>query len=319
MGRIDELRLLVKVAYLYYERGHKQPEIAEQIQLSQATVSRLLKRAYQEKIVRISVSSPRGVYPELEDAIQTRYRLKDVMIADCVTDNETEILRSIGSLAAFYLETTVTADEIVGISSWSKTLLSMVEAMQPLQKSYGAKIVQILGGIGNPGAESHATNLTRQLASYLRGEPFFLPAPGVVSSVEAKKLYYKDQFVCDAIDLMNHVTLALVGIGTVEPSEMLARSGNVFSSEELEGLRSLNAVGDICLRFFDKNGVPVITPLNERVIGMDLNQLKNTRRSVGIAGGQRKVVSIVGALKGGWINVLITDRLTAEGLLKEKV
>jgi DNA-binding transcriptional regulator LsrR (DeoR family) len=115
--------------------------------------------------------------------------------------------------------------------------------------------------------------------------------------------------------VLDEVTLALVGIGTVEPSKLLASSGNIFSPAELDLLREQGAVGDVCLRFFDASGAPVITTLNERVIGMELEQLRQVKRAVGIAGGQRKVEAIRGAALGGWVNVLITDRFTAEKLL----
>ena len=72
MARIDELRLMTRVARMYYEQDMRQSEIAQELALSQATVSRLLKRAHQEKIVRISVSVPNGVYSELEDALISR-------------------------------------------------------------------------------------------------------------------------------------------------------------------------------------------------------------------------------------------------------
>jgi DNA-binding transcriptional regulator LsrR (DeoR family) len=97
---------------------------------------------------------------------------------------------------------------------------------------------------------------------------------------------------------------------------MLAASGNVFSAKELKSLSDRGAVGDICLRFFDASGAPVITPLNERVIAIELTDLKRVDRVVGIAGGRRKYAAIRGALRGGRINVLITDRATAERLVK---
>lgn len=112
------------------------------------------------------------------------------------------------------------------------------------------------------------------------------------------------------------MTLALVGIGAVEPSKMLASSGNVFSSDELKLLSSRGAVGDICLRFFDAAGQPVITPLNERVISMELEQLRRVPRVIGVAGGRRKAAAIRGALAGKRINVLITDRAMAQRLLE---
>jgi DNA-binding transcriptional regulator LsrR (DeoR family) len=127
---------------------------------------------------------------------------------------------------------------------------------------------------------------------------------------------YSERYVLEAVALFKSITLALVGIGAVEPSRLLAASGNVFSGRELESLSARGAVGDICLRFFDAEGVPVITPLNDRVIAIELEDLKRASRVIGIAGGRRKTAAIRGALQGHWINVLITDRATAERLVR---
>jgi DNA-binding transcriptional regulator LsrR (DeoR family) len=147
------------------------------------------------------------------------------------------------------------------------------------------------------------------------GTATLLPAPGVVGSPEARRVLLKDRFVQEATELIGSMTLALVGIGAVEPSRMLASSGNVFSSAELESLRTQGAVGDICLRFFDRNGSPVATPLNDRVIGVDLARLRLADRVVAVAGGRRKVAAIRGALTGRLVNVLITDVDTAQRLI----
>jgi DNA-binding transcriptional regulator LsrR (DeoR family) len=316
LARNDELRLIAKVAHLYYGRGVRQAEIARQLDLSQATVSRLLKRAEEEQIVRITVSVPHGAYTELEEELEAGYGLKEAIVVDTVEDDE-QILRDLGAAAAFYVETTLKQDELIGISSWSATLLSMVDAMHPLPRSTSAQVVQILGGVGNPAAEAHAAHLTRRMATLTRGDAFFLPAPGVAGSTETARIYLDDPFVRATMDRFDQVTLALVGIGAVEPSKLLASSGNIFSAEELDLLRERGAGGDICLRFFDRQGQPLLTPLNERVIGMRLEQLQRVSRSVGIAGGQRKLHAIRGALVGRWINVLITDRRTAELLVEE--
>jgi DNA-binding transcriptional regulator LsrR (DeoR family) len=109
--------------------------------------------------------------------------------------------------------------------------------------------------------------------------------------------------------------MALVGIGAVEPSELLAESGNIFSADELDMLAEKGAVGDILLRFFDTNGNPVDTFLNNRVMSMSLEQLSLVDKAIGVAGGMRKYEAIRGALVGKWINILITDQFTAEHLL----
>jgi DNA-binding transcriptional regulator LsrR (DeoR family) len=317
MARIDELRLMAKVARMYYGLNMRQTEIMERLNVSQSTVSRLLKRAEAEGIVRITVTVPSGTHPELEEALQSVYGLKDAIVVDSV-DDEDQIVRDLGAAAAFYVETTLKTGDVIGISSWSAALLEMVNAMQPSQRAAGSRVVQILGGIGNPGAEVHATTLTRRLASLIGGTPTLLPAPGVVGSPEARNVLARDPFVKEALGLFRSVTVALVGLGGVEPSRMLAASGNVFSPEELKLLGRNGAVGDICLRFFDAEGKPVVTPLNDRVIGMDLNELRKVDRVIGVAGGKRKVAAIAGALAGRWINVLITNRAVAQQLVENQ-
>src|SRR5512140_1704815 len=198
MARVDELRLMAKVARLYYERHLRQAEIAEMLDLSQATISRLLKRAEEEQIVRIKVSAPLGAYPDLEDALQTTYGLKEAIVVDCV-DDEDQIIRDLGAAAAFYLETTLRQNEVVGISSWSATLLAMVNAMHSLPRQTAAQVVQILGGVGNPGVEHHAMQLTRRLAVLTHGDAVFLPAPGIVGSADTLRVFLQDQFVRNAM------------------------------------------------------------------------------------------------------------------------
>jgi DNA-binding transcriptional regulator LsrR (DeoR family) len=123
-----------------------------------------------------------------------------------------------------------------------------------------------------------------------------------------------DPYVAEAVGRFSEVTLALVGIGAITPSKLLASSGNVFMAEELDQLREKGAVGDICLRFFDADGMPVASDVEDRVISMELEQLRQVHRSVGIAGGARKLEAITGAARGHWINVLITDATTAAAM-----
>jgi DNA-binding transcriptional regulator LsrR (DeoR family) len=314
MARIDELRLMARVARLYHVNGLRQVEITDRLHIHQSTVSRLLKRAEKEGIVRITFTAPTGLHTDLEDALQSSFALREAIVVDSI-DDEDQLVKDLGAAAAFYLETTLKSSDVVGISSWSAALLAMVESMHPNPRAAGASIVQILGGVGNPGAEVHATQLTRRLAQLLSGRATLLPAPGVVGSPDARRVMLKDRYVLEALDLFKTVTVALVGIGAVEPSKLLATSGNVFSPHELQQLSRRGAVGDICLRFFDAHGQAVSTPLNDRVISMELEALRRVPRVVGIAGGRRKTAAIRGALAGRWINVLITDRLTAERLL----
>ena len=314
MARIDELRLMAKVARMYHCHGLRQADICQRLHIHQSTVSRLLKRAEREGIVRVAVSLPSGTHTDIEDALQEKYGLDDVVVVDCLED-EAQISHDLGAAAAFYLENTLKPSDVVGISSWSAALLEMVRAMHPSQRVKNARVVQILGGVGSPNAEVHATQVTRRLADLIGGEVTLLAAPGVVGSRSARDVLLKDRFVREAIGLFRKVTIALVGIGATEPSRALASSGNIFSPQELKLLAGRGAVGDICLRFFDIEGKPVITELNDRVISMDLEQLRSVRRVVGVAGGRRKTNAILGAVAGRLINVLITDLATGERML----
>ena len=314
MTRMDELRLMTKIARLYYVDHLRQTEIADQLDISQATTSRLLKRAQDEQIIRINISAPPGTYADLESQLESTYGLKEAIVVESLSD-EKQIMRDLGSAAAYYLYTTLKPNEVIGISSWSATLLATVDAMMPITKPSGAQVIQILGGVGNSTVESRAVYLVNRLALLVQGKAILLPVPAVVGALDTRQLYLQDPFVCETIDRFDSVSLALVGIGSLKPSDLLASSGNVFTPQELETLRNLGAVGDVCLRFFDAEGAAVQTPFNDRVIGMQLEQLRKVKRSVGIAGGKRKLAAIRGAVLGGFINVLITDLFTAQELV----
>jgi DNA-binding transcriptional regulator LsrR (DeoR family) len=114
-----------------------------------------------------------------------------------------------------------------------------------------------------------------------------------------------------------NLTMAMVGIGALEPSPLLRRSGNSIAEEDQEKLRLSGAVGDVCLRFFDENGDLVSSDLDDRVIGVQPDALRAIPRRIAVAGGERKVAAIRGALRGRWINVLVTDVRTARALLSD--
>jgi DNA-binding transcriptional regulator LsrR (DeoR family) len=157
--------------------------------------------------------------------------------------------------------------------------------------------------------------LAQRLAALIGASPVLLQAPGVVGSPEAKSVLVKDAAVDGASRLFSKLDLALVGIGSLEPSALLESSGNIFSVRERSQLRRSGAVGDICFQFIDKQGRLVESALMKRVIGIDLKTLKCAPRVVGIAGGEAKIPAILASLRGAWINVLITDRRTAEKLI----
>lgn len=315
MARINELRLITRVAQMYHVENRRQTEIANYLRLSQATVSRMLKRAQDEGIVRTTIAAPTGTYTDLEKSLRERFNLPEAIIVECADDSDGAIMSRIGEAAAHFLEVTLQTDEVIGVSSWSETVLKMVDNIDPMKAGKAKYVVQTLGGMGNPAVQTHATQLTTRLAQLTGAEPRLLSAQGVAQSREAKLVMLSDTYVRETMDLFSKITLAIVGIGAVEPSRMLARSGNVFSAGELSDLSEAGAVGDISLRFFDKGGRPVKTPLDERVIGMDMAELGKVGRVIGLAGGRSKTAAVEGALNTGVLSVLITDKFTAARLL----
>jgi DNA-binding transcriptional regulator LsrR (DeoR family) len=315
MSRIDDLRLMTRIAQMYYFEGLNQSEISKRTHISQATISRLLKKALKEEIIKIAINVPRGIYPEIESDLRTRFGIPEVIVTECGADHEDSILSSIGEAAAHYLENTLGPGEVIGISSWSASLLRMVDKLHPVKRVSASRVVQLMGGIGNPAVQVHATHLTTRLAQLTGASPQLLPAPSVASSAGARDVLRSDPNVKAALELGRQVTLALVGVGAVEPSYMLANSGNVFTSDELHAVAAKGAVGDVCLRFFDREGAPVRTELDSRVIGISLDDLKKVPRVICVAGGARKIEALRGALLGRYMTVLISDRFTATRLL----
>jgi DNA-binding transcriptional regulator LsrR (DeoR family) len=308
--RAMPMRLVAEVAQLYHEEHCTQNEIANKLRLSQGTVSRLLKKAEEQGIVRITVIPPAGTFVDLEELLEDKFGLTQVIIARAARDCEESIESVLGAAAAHFLEATLKPREVIGVASGSATLLSMVEQMRPIWKVADCRVVQILGGLGDPSAEEHAHHLVTQLARLVQGEAHFLEAPGIVDSKAAADVLAQDPHVRETMALFDRITVALVGIGPVEPCD------NRFSVAELQALEAKGAAGNICLYFFDTRGEEIVDPLGFRVFGLELARLKNIPSVVGIAGGKRKYQAILGALLGRWINVLITDQFSAEILLR---
>ncbi|MFV0332550.1 MAG: sugar-binding transcriptional regulator [Tropicimonas sp.] len=314
---MNELRMMTRVAQMYHTEGRRQAEIAEYLRISQASVSRMLKRAQDEGIVRTTIIAPSGTFAELETGLRELFGLHEAIVVECSTDASGSVMARIGEAAAHFLEATLQSDEIIGVSSWSETILKMVDNIHPMRSGRAKYVVQTLGGMGDPTVQTHATQLTSRLAKLTGAQPRLLSAPGVAQSREAKLVLLGDVYVRGTMDLFGKITLGIVGIGAMEPSTMLARSGNVFTPTELAELAEAGAVGDMSLRFFDAEGKIVKTPLDERVIGMPLEELARVDRVIALAGGPTKTEAIQGALRTGSIDVLITDVFTASRLLEE--
>jgi DNA-binding transcriptional regulator LsrR (DeoR family) len=305
--------MLTRVARMYHEEGLPQREIALRLSLSQSRVSRLLRRAVQVGIVRTVVVPPPEVHVALEDALRSRYGLLDAVVVDDDT------LPALGGATAAYLDATVAAGDRIGIASWSATLMATAEAMSSPVAARAEEVTQLVGGVGNPVVQFRATGLTARLAELTGAKAVPLPAPGLLRSAVLRDALVLDPSVAGVMAGWDRLTLALVGIGGLAPSALLEQSGNAICASELEDLRARGAVGDICFRFFDADGDAVSSPLDARVLGIAAERLRAIGRRIGVAGGAQKYPAVRAALRGGWINVLITDAASAHRLAEETV
>ncbi|MDW4798825.1 sugar-binding transcriptional regulator, partial [Escherichia coli] len=283
---------------------------------SQSFISRALTRCQKEGVVKISVVQPSNIFLNLEKGIEERYGIKQAIVVDTEDDaSDHTIKRAIGSAAAHYLETRLRPKDFIGVSSWSSTIRAMVDEVHA-QNLKASGVIQLLGGVG-PNGNVQATILTQTLAQHLNCEAWLLPSQSIEGSVEEKKRLVASQDVADVIARFDDVDIAIVGIGILEPSQLLKTSGNYYHEDMLQVLADRGAVGDICLHYYDKHGQPVLQDDEDPVIGMALDKIKKCPNVVALAGGKDKVAAIKGAMQGGYIDVLITDFPTARMLIAD--
>ncbi|HSB70420.1 MAG TPA: sugar-binding transcriptional regulator [Candidatus Methylomirabilis sp.] len=301
--------VLVKVAELYYLQDRTQAEIAKALGISRPHVSRLLKRARREGIVSITVRSPFGGSTVLADEIRKLAALRDLVLVPAGP----AALARVAAAAGTYLASRVQRVSSVGVS-WGRTV-RMVADRVPDDSRRGVEVVPLVGGMGLVGDEIHANEVARRLASRLGGKYFVLNAPALAESPSAYATLSRDGAVRAILERGRKVDVAVVGIGGVIPGSTLVQSG-YLKPEHLRRLRATGAVGDICSRFFNLDGSPCRSPIIERVVGIELKDLRQLPWVVGVAVGAEKAPAILGALRGGYINVLVTDEITARAVLR---
>lgn len=313
---VGQLRLMTRVAQLYYEQDMKQTEVAEALGVSQTRVSRLLRRAEDYGLIKTTVSVPPGVHTGLETGLEKRYGLSTAVIVS-EQDTEESLFNALGAAAAAYLDTTVNDVANIGFSSWSASLLASVGAMTVSSTQKAKQVVQVVGGTGEAAAQMQANRLTEVFAQNLGATPILLSAPGIMDSKQAVKSLLGDGAFTEVVSAWKQLSMVLVGIGSLEPSPFFRASGQAVSEQDQENLLRAGAVGDICLRYLDAKGRLVDHELNERVVGISTTDFLATPRRVAVAGGERKRRAIKASLLGGWITTLITDADTANYLLQD--
>jgi len=312
--QIVDYRLLQKVSKLYYDNNLTQKEISGRLKISRPKVSRLLKQAKDFGIVKITISGIPGIHTDIENALENKYGIDEVYIVE-VSDPQSQIAVSteIGVAAADYFVRAVTDPSMIGIS-WGTTLRAMADSIPNLDYRK-SKLIQVLGGLGLPESEAHATYILRRMVAQIGSKLHLLTLPGILDHASVKQAVLSESYVKEVYALFKKLDIVFLGLGAPTPESVIMRDGTILTEAELKMLLDKGAVGDIALRFLDKDGNIVQSEINDRVIGISLEELKNIKQVIGLAGGPDKVDIIRAALRGKFINHLITDQLTGKKLL----
>jgi len=307
---LEETELMARVAWLHYMEGLTQREIAQHLNLSQPKVARLLDKAQKLGIVRFSIESPFGNCLRIEREICKRFSLQDAMVVPCFP--RSNVFEVLGKAGAWYLGRVLRDGDLVGIA-WGRTLKQVALSV----KNAGVKnlkFVTLVGGL-TASASLNPYTIGERLASIFDGECYYLYAPAVVENKEIRDFYLNERINQKTLELARKANWSLVGIGAVDARYSIYALTGFIEYQELELLRQQGAVGDIVGQFYDQDGRILETSLHDRTVALPLSDLRSMRNVIGIAGGSNKVPAILGALRGSFIKILITDELTAQEIL----
>jgi DNA-binding transcriptional regulator LsrR (DeoR family) len=308
-GDSGDAFLLTEIARQYYALGRTQAEIGRDYDLDASTVSRHLKRAREEGIVRIEIRPPqrRVVDPGLGREVAARFGLKRAIIA------APESSSPVPTIAAEYVGSILETGMRLGVASWSTTMSEVARALEPGSVS-NLSVAALAGGVSDPvpGAE-HRELVTFVAGLYPDSVAFYLHAPLILDSAALRTALVADSSVRAALAAASQSNVGLVGIGELGPDATLFRA-HVVSPEDSVALTEAGVVGSLCGHFFDAQGRPA-GHLEPRTVALTWDELRVIPRVIAVAYGLEKIAAIAGALRSGVIHVLVSDVPTAKALL----
>lgn len=306
---------LVAAARLYYLQGRSQAEVAEQLQTSRSNVSRMLTEAQRQGIVEIHINDPAGRDDELENQLREAFGLREVRVAHGRTGAGLSVENQVGAQSARLLLDNL-KDSMTVALSWGTALQSMVYATTSDQTFHGLTLCQLVGGLSSVRHEISGQELVRELAVRLGADYRFLHAPAALDSSVARDALLSETSIADALNRAAQADLAFVGIGTPThgSSEAVLKSLGLDNKAQHE-FWSSEPAGDIAARYFTAAGNPVHGTVEDRVLAVTLSDLVAIPHVVGVASGRAKTPGVLGALRGGLIDSLVTDESLARSVL----
>ncbi|MGL4608055.1 MAG: sugar-binding transcriptional regulator [Eubacteriaceae bacterium] len=310
---VDDERLMVKICEMYYNQELNQKLIAKELGLSRPTVSRILQNSKERGIVKIIIDPIFGNnYVDLEKKLETQYGLKEVFIVEEKMDARDQ-KDELSKAAAGYLERLIKDDSLVGVSMGSS--IGQIPRFVSKDIERKATFIPLIGGMGHLGMELHSNTIVESMAKAFGGNFYLLHAPARVSGVQIKTELMKEEDIRQVIKKADSLDIAVVGIGVPDRGSAIMATG-YYNEKDMEKMRSKKVAGDVCMQFFDITGNTEPFEADNNVIGIDIKKLRKAPHSIGVASGKEKAGAIKGAIKGGYINVLVTDVACGKKLLE---
>jgi len=311
MTRLERDKLLPKIARLYYLEDMNQDEIAEKFNINRVRVSRYLKMARESNIVEIKINYFKESYGDIEREFEDRYSLKECVVIPS-HENPQETLEDMAQTLTGLLYRILKDGDHLGVN-WGLTLKGVSGLMQSTKK-IDVKVVPICGGLGKIETGIHTNFIAKNIADVLGGVSYVINAPAILDSKKTKEILMRDSNTKEIFELLRHLDSAVFSFSDIGPESSYSKYGFI-SIEELSYLKGLGIVGDVNLNFIDKNGVLVSNRINDRVIALPLSEIGKIRNVIGIAFGNRKIDITRAVLHSGIVDILIIDKILADGVL----
>ena len=308
----EERQLLVDVSVLYYLEGKTQSEIAKELYLSRPKVSRLLKKAREQHVVDITINYQSDEIEKLQGEIRRKFNVDKVVIVKTLTDKK-DTLEEIGKIAAKELETEIKEGMTIGFS-WGKSVRCAASYLKR-KKVENVKIVELFGAISYDRNDDDMLSIGRSISSKVGGKLYPLPAPIYIHDKIARKALIETPLINNTLNMIDNCDLIISGLGVVDNDSLQPIWDNYVEKDKKHRIKEMGGVGFMCAQFFDENGQFLDDDINSSVIGIKNENIKKIRSMV-IAGGKSKVRAILGALRGGCINILISDEGTLKSVLE---
>jgi deoxyribonucleoside regulator len=315
----EDLRLALRAATLYYLDGLTQAEIANRLGVSRPTAGRLVGRAKAKGLVRIEVVVPPDMRDDLhaeeERELEQKFGLTEAVVAghgvDIGAPRRPAAFASVGRAAAALLMRRLTASDVLGFT-WGPEQVAVATAMAPGVASCRA-VVQLDGAMSSAAYQTGTEFILSRCADVLRATTIRLPAP-LYADPSTVVSMRSDSVISRTLDAGRRADVMLFGVGAASTSTTLFE-GSFLDTRMLDELVSLGAVGEIGGRFFDADGTPVDTELQQRAVSVPLEDVRSCKRSILISSGVGKYQATLGALRGKLARLLVCDIDCARWLL----